>query len=395
MNSLDFLSPTVMQLFKNYVELDTSLPSGEKYPHAISLLDDFLKHCGFDTRQYPIPEETINKSNRIHLIARRIQDKTLPTLLIYNHVDVVPATYPNAFKLTIKDNRVWGRGTADHKGSTIAVLSALEALKDKKLTHNLIVWATTDEETDQLDQLRYMVTQLDLPPNTIIFDPDTFAGGVTIGNLGAVQFDVTVHGKSAHSGMSNLGVNAVEQASQLISEFFLPLKSEYEAVKSSITPFPGSGVEFMCNRCNLTMMSGGTAANVVPSVCTLTIDCRYIPEADTEAEKQQLLTRVNQFAQEKNLHITVKDRLTIWGHAAMHPFADLLSRAYQHVGGEAGIYGVMGSTPLAHWAVEQALPHVGLGVARADSNIHGENESAQIDDIYKLSKTLEYVLIKE
>jgi acetylornithine deacetylase/succinyl-diaminopimelate desuccinylase-like protein len=57
-------------------------------------------------------------------------------ILFYSHYDVVPPGAPEewtspAFDTTIRDGRVWGRGTADHKGSTMARIQALDLLAER------------------------------------------------------------------------------------------------------------------------------------------------------------------------------------------------------------------------------------------------------------------------
>ena len=94
-------------LLKSYLELDTSLPDGRNYAAALQLLGDFLGKIGFTVTTIPMPESvTDGRPNRSHLIARRFESDKLPTLLIYNHIDVVPATYPEAFTLQITCKKI-------------------------------------------------------------------------------------------------------------------------------------------------------------------------------------------------------------------------------------------------------------------------------------------------
>jgi len=59
-----------------------------------------------------------------------------PLIGVYGHSDVVPATgsWTNPpFSATLKDGRLWGRGTSDDKGPLIAAFYALKLLKDNGL----------------------------------------------------------------------------------------------------------------------------------------------------------------------------------------------------------------------------------------------------------------------
>jgi acetylornithine deacetylase/succinyl-diaminopimelate desuccinylase-like protein len=387
MKNAAFVSSRLISFFKDYVELDTSLNSGENYPKAMELIDGVIRNFGFRTEGVNIPYKVAGGRNRVNLIARRYFSKDLPTILIYNHVDVVPARYRHAFKFSMKEGKAYGRGASDMKGVTVGVLEALEFLRDKNLRFNVIFLATTDEETGQLEQLRFLAPKLKLPKNAIIFDPDTFAGGITVAHLGVFKMIVNVKGKSAHSGMSNLGKNAVEDAAKVIG-FFTDVKREYEAEKSKFSTFKSVGVNFVCSRCNVNQIEGGTAFNVVPDRCSLTVDCRYIPEADVVAEKEKLLKRLEDFCRREKIKYDVSDTQLIEGYATEHSEAEKLDEMNKELTGESGLYGVMGSTDVSHWAKELKLPHFGIGAIRADNNIHGVGEFIYLKDIENLSKVL-------
>jgi acetylornithine deacetylase/succinyl-diaminopimelate desuccinylase-like protein len=64
----------------------------------------------------------------------RIVDPSLPTVLIYGHYDVQPADFDahwqdDPFESTIRDGRMYGRGTSDNKGQHLAQLCALRAIR--------------------------------------------------------------------------------------------------------------------------------------------------------------------------------------------------------------------------------------------------------------------------
>jgi succinyl-diaminopimelate desuccinylase len=86
-----------------------------------------------------------------------------PLIGIYGHSDVVPATgsWTNPpFSATLKDGRLWGRGTADDKGPLIAALYAVKLLKDNGLLKNFRVKVVSggDEERGS-SCLRYYFDQ--------------------------------------------------------------------------------------------------------------------------------------------------------------------------------------------------------------------------------------------
>lgn len=380
-------SKTLNTLAEAYLSLDTSPADGGNYPAAIKLLGDFLTAVGFETRTVNIPQSVTKLPNRQHLIARRFIDSALPTLLIYNHIDVVPAPYADAFAPRVVGDKLFARGACDHKGSTLAVLSALEKLQKTQLRFNLIFIATTDEETGQLEQLRFLTTKLQLPSNTLVFDPDTLAGGVSVATLGLAQLEVTMHGQSVHSGVSHLGVNAVEQAQQLLA-FFAAEKTRQEQQISKFPSFPSTGIEQICARCNVNMITGGTAPNVVPDTAKLTADYRFIPEQDVAEELKQIQQRLKAFCQKQDLKYSVSVLSFCQSYATEHSEVERLSKVLESLGVDGKAYGVLGSTHAAQWCKELALPHFGVGVARGDTRMHGINEFAYLEDIELLEKVM-------
>lgn len=379
------LSPSIQTFLRKYIALDTSRSDGKYYPEAIALLKKYLEKLNFECEEIRIPEKIAPGPNRIHLIAKKMNDKKLPTLVIYNHVDVVPATYPDAFHFSVDSKKIHGRGACDHKGSTAAILSALENISDESLRFNLIFIATTDEETDQKEQLKYLSRKLKLPKSSIIFDPDTFAGGITVAHLGCLQLDITIHGKAAHSAASHFGVNAIEQ-SRLLLDFFAKEKKMQEQQISELKPFPTSGVTKVVSRCNVNMISGGTAPNVVPDICHMTVDYRFIPEKSVTDEKIKVFERVEKFCKANTISAKMEIKAAYEGYTSDHPEIDRLLTITKKFDKKSGKYCVMGSTPAAQWAKDLNLPHFGIGVARGDTNMHAIGEFAYLEDFKVLEK---------
>lgn len=93
------------------------------------------------------------KDGRFNVIA---YDQFPTTLLLNGHIDTVEAGANWAidpYTPTIKDNRLYGRGTTDMKGSLSAMLSAVSDIKD---TQGLMVLCYIDEEYDFAGMLKFV-----------------------------------------------------------------------------------------------------------------------------------------------------------------------------------------------------------------------------------------------
>lgn len=380
------LSPEILSLFKKYCNINTSYQDGRHYHKVIELLEPILKAIGFTCQKVNISRKVTNRPNRINLIANLIKDKNLPTLLIYNHIDVVPADYPNAFHFNIKDGRAYARGAADHKGSTIALIDALLRIKQENLRFNLIFLLTTDEETDQVRELKYLEKYFTFnPQTTLCFDPDTFAGGVTTSHLGLYEFKIKTYGKSVHSGMSYLGVNAIDELMAL-HPLLTKINRIYQSIKSETKSFPSNSQSVSVkSNLNMSTIQGGIGICIVPDKAELSLDLRLAPEINLAKERESLKEQISHFFQQQKIKFEIVDGITCEGYSSKHKEIDKLEKLLKKESNESGQYCVMGSTPVAEWTKKLGIAHFGLGVARYDSCIHGVNENCRLQDLETLS----------
>jgi acetylornithine deacetylase/succinyl-diaminopimelate desuccinylase-like protein len=114
-------------------------------------MTDSLGRMGFACKVYPNPSAKYGPL----LIATRIEDPKLPTVLTYGHGDVIrgqDASWREGlgpWKVSVEGDRIYGRGTADNKGQHTINLAALEAVlaaRGGKLGFNLKVLLETGEE---------------------------------------------------------------------------------------------------------------------------------------------------------------------------------------------------------------------------------------------------------
>ena len=137
-----------------------------------------------------------------------------PTVLIYGHYDVQPPepldlwTSP-AFEPTIRDGKIFARGSVDDKGQLFLHVKALEAhlATRKKLPVNVVVIAEGEEEvgSEHLAQFVQDQKQLLAADAVVISDSAMFAPGLPsiLSSLrGLAYFEINVQGAKSdlHSG---------------------------------------------------------------------------------------------------------------------------------------------------------------------------------------------------
>lgn len=374
-----------IKVLKDIISIDTSVPPGSNYEKVIDYLEPEFKAVGFDTQKISIPAEHAGgKEGRINLLAHR-RNPEKPRLVLYTHIDVVPATGWEAFTPKVENGKIYGRGAADMKGAIPALLLSLENVKQKTLKYDTSVMITTDEEVGQANQLRYLARYLTPVSGAYFLNLDSSFGYVSIASLGALHIDIRVKGKSVHSAMAHQGENAIEKANLLINAL-LDLKSKVTSRKSRVKVHPNTGLEYMEGRLNINMIKGGLKINIVPDECIISIDRRLIPEENMEDAKKEIIDTLNSVA---GVNWEIAKAVSIPTVPPRdNPIVDKLADIIKEVTCESGKFGEMGSGDLPHIVREWGGEDFGLGVIRPECNIHGKDEFAYLKDVEDLAQII-------
>lgn len=366
------------------IAIDTTVPPGTNYRAALEYLAPYFDQVGFKTDLVEIPPEHCEgRSGRVALIGHR-RSAGKPRLIFYGHVDVVPAQGWPAFEPRLEGGKMYGRGSADMKGGIIGLLIGLNKVKNMEFNYDVSVMITTDEELSQSGQIRCLRDYVEPVKGSAVWSLDSNTGGIAVAGLGTLQMDIKVKGKSVHSGLSHLGVNAVEQAVKVM-ESLLQLKAKVTAKRSAIPAYPSTGLKYMEPRLNINMIHGGLKANIVPDECVITIDRRLIPEENldqADREIRELLERFKDIEWEIDYGLRVRTLPPATG-----PAVDRLEKLLKDVTGSTGQFGEMGSGDMGIIVHEEWQgQEFGLGVIRTESNIHGKNEFVYLKDVEDLGE---------
>ena len=140
----------------------------------------------------------------------------------FSHTDVVPAdtwsvpsdeSFPThgPFEPTVRNNRLYGRGSCDMKGSIAAMLAAVSRLRHETLREPIYVVCTADEEVGfhgakrVAESSAFYAEMVAGQSRAIIGEPTELQ--VVYAHKGIYGFRATATGKAAHSSTRD-GVNA-------------------------------------------------------------------------------------------------------------------------------------------------------------------------------------------
>jgi acetylornithine deacetylase len=200
-------------------------------------------------------------------------------IVLSGHTDVVPvdgqAWTVDPFRLTQKDGRLYGRGTADMKGYIASVLAAVPAFLKQKLELPVHLAFSYDEEVGCLG-VRPMLAELEKrvhkPRVCLIGEPTALKP--VLGHKGKLAMRCHVKGAACHSAYAPRGVNAIQYAARLINRLE-EIGDELAQREHRDTRFdpPFSTVQ-------TGVIKGGRALNIVPAECEFDFEVRTVPGFD-------------------------------------------------------------------------------------------------------------------
>jgi len=202
-----------------------------------------------------------------------------PAALLFDaHMDVVPATEPDAWRFPPfsgerADGRVWGRGATDVKGSLAALVVGLGTLPRADRRGTVVVAATVGEERIEGLATTHVLRQHPAAA-AVICEPTGLALG--LGHRGRASLVVEAAGRAAHTSRAETGINAVYRLVEAIERIrglaprtdALLERGHCELVEVSSQPFPGSSmVPFHASaRFDRRLVRGETSEGVLAEV---------------------------------------------------------------------------------------------------------------------------------
>ncbi|MCU0728149.1 MAG: M20/M25/M40 family metallo-hydrolase [Planctomycetes bacterium] len=190
-----------------------------------------------------------------------------PALLLEAHVDTVPAApgwTRDPFGAAVEGDRLFGLGAGDNKASVAAMAAAFVALGRDPPPGRAIFAATCDEESggEGLEKLRGRLPTLDA---AVVSEPTALH--VALAQRGLVRVTARATGRAAHASRPWQGVNALRLAHEDLGRILAIEFPRLHPLLGRATLEP-------------TLISAGTASNVLPGECTFTLDGRPTPLHD-------------------------------------------------------------------------------------------------------------------
>ncbi len=305
------LGSEATDLLQRLIAFNTVNPPGNELD-AQRFLEGYLGRAGFECRLLGARPE------RPNLVARLRGKAEGKTLCLLSHVDTVLAT-PSEWSVDpwsgeVRDGHVWGRGALDMKGQVACEVAAAAALAEsgwRPERGDLLVVVTCDEEAGATlgaqwlcDKAREEV-RCDWVVNEGAGEFVDFAGSryytFCVGEKGVFRFRLETEGRAGHASIPWIGENALLRMVEVLGRLdgrqppldsFPEAVGALEAVLQHAVEDLGAALEevrgldprladalrpMLSVTLAPTMISASQKENVIPSHCSVVVDCRVPP----------------------------------------------------------------------------------------------------------------------
>ncbi|MFT3665460.1 M20 family metallopeptidase [Piscinibacter sp.] len=208
--------------------LDPDMPSGSEEKIATCVAGK-LRELGLDVQLQA------KQPGRPNVIGTWTGTEPGPTVILNDHLDVYPAGDPagwtetggEPYRPTVRDDKLYARGTSDTRGNLACTLLAVKALRDAgvELRGTLKCIYTVDEEKHGPNGAIYLLEELGVrgdfeitaEPSGWTRSVDEWGIGIAVAHSGNCLVEITVEGTQSHLWRPDTGVNAITHMAKVVS----------------------------------------------------------------------------------------------------------------------------------------------------------------------------------
>lgn len=372
--------------FANSATLDLSLqllrcPSVTPHDaNCQTILAERLAKIGFQI-------EMLRFGDVDNLWARR--GTTGPLFCFAGHTDVVPAGdlakwSCNPFQPEIRDDKLYGRGSADMKTALAAMVVACERFVAKHPKHqgSIGFLITSDEEGPSINGTVKVVEVLENRQEKIkwclVGEPsstDQLGDIVKNGRRGSLNGILKVMGKQGHVAYPHLADNPIHRTAPALAALANEVWDQGNAF------FPATSFQIS------NIQAGTGANNVIPGEIEVVFNFRF----STEVTAEQLQQRVQAILDGHALTYELKWSLS--GQPFLTPQGELVAAAQQAIRQVQGIETTLstsGGTSDGRFIAPTGAQVLELGLLNA--TIHQINEHVAVNDLEPLTEIYQQIL---
>jgi succinyl-diaminopimelate desuccinylase len=374
-------------------------PPGDHYDGITAWLTRELQTLGVAARRHDVPVRLLRQTlpeaqwghPRYNVLGKVRAPGARRTLHFNAHYDVVPVSgewrHGGAFSGAVEGGWIYGRGTADMKGSIASLLMAVQALRATRTPPrlNLEISFTADEETDSELGAGWLVKHGPIAPDYAVVMEGGEGDKVCCGHNGTLWLEVGVRGRPAHGSLPHKGINALEKMSALVTaleDYKRTLAKRAWRTPEGVTMRPtiNVGGVFHCGE--------GAKINTVPAHASFTIDRRVLAVESHAAAERELRAFLRQAAAAiPQCRIEVKKISENYScfSAPEHPFFTAMADCVTRVRRRQAVFNVStGFNDMHFFSHHLHIPTLGYGPGGED--YHAVDERAKVRELLASAK---------
>ena len=274
------LSPRSLELAQALVRMNTI--SANSNLQLIELAQSHLAALGVKSRITYNAERT-----KANLFATLGEGKPAG-VIVSGHTDTVPwygqDWSVDPLSATVRDGRLYGRGSADMKSFIAVALANAERFLASEAPFAVHFAFSYEEEIGCFGVKELIADMRDAgikPLACIVGEPTSMVPAIA--HKGVYRYRCCVRGKEAHSSLTPKSVNAIEMAARVIGK----VRDMAEGFEREEPRYEGFDVPF--STASVGQFHGGIADNVVPRDAEFRYEFRDLPTADAKRMQQEVL----------------------------------------------------------------------------------------------------------
>ncbi|MFN2636736.1 MAG: ArgE/DapE family deacylase [Gemmatimonadaceae bacterium] len=312
-------------------------------------------------------------------VVARLGPADAPALMLNGHLDVVgvEGMIHEPFAANIRDDRLYGRGSADMKGGLAAVCAAAALGANETARRQVLVTAVADEEHESLGMRALLAAGVECEA-AIIAEPTRLA--ICPSHRGFAWFEIAFTGRAAHGSRYDQGVDAITHAGLLLADLDSFEKTRESGARHRLL---GRG------SLHASTIEGGVGMSTYPAACKLRIERRTVPGETAEIATQEILeacARVRRNHPDFNAQVTL---ITAQLPSDVASDAPIVLRLVNAIEGEGMVAEIEG---LSAWTDAALLNAAGIPtVCFGPGDIgmaHSAEEFVAIDEIERATRVL-------
>ncbi|NJC99737.1 succinyl-diaminopimelate desuccinylase [Candidatus Erwinia dacicola] len=311
------------------------------------------------------------------------------TLAFAGHTDVVPTGDANRwinppFEPTIRDGMLFGRGSADMKGSLAAMTVAAERFVAAHPNHKgrLAFLITSDEEACAINGtvkvVKALMARNERMDYCLVGEPsstEVVGDVVKNGRRGSMTANLTIHGVQGHVAYPHLADNPVHRAIPALNEL---VATEWDQGNEF---FPPTSMQIA------NVQAGTGSNNVIPSDCFVQFNFRF----STELTDELIVQRVQELLDRHQLRYSIEWKVSGQPFLTSRgKLVDAVVNSVEHYNEIRPQLLTTGGTSDGRFIARMGAQIVELGPVNA--TIHKINECVKAADLQLLSRMYQRIM---